>query len=95
MRARIDRLGALYANADYPRVLGEYQGLVAAQQEVPDWAIGWVMSAYLEQQNIAAAQALLADAPAIARPLMTIGTPFFSPYWIPASTLRPGSMKSG
>lgn len=63
MRARIDRLGALYANADYPRVLSEYQSLVAAQQDVPDWAIGWVMSAYLEQQNIAAAQALLAERP--------------------------------
>lgn len=42
--ARIDRLGALYAHADYPRVISEYQDLTAAQHPVPDWAIGWVIT---------------------------------------------------
>jgi len=57
--ARIDRLGALYAHADYPRVISEYQALTAAQHPVPGWAIGWVISAYLQEQNAAAAFALL------------------------------------
>ena len=49
--ARIDRLGALYAHADYPRVISEYQDLTAAQHPVPGWAIGWVISAYLQEKN--------------------------------------------
>jgi biofilm PGA synthesis protein PgaA len=57
--ARIDRLGALYAHADYPRVISEYQDLTAAQHPVPGWAIGWVISAYLQEKNAAAAFALL------------------------------------
>ncbi len=57
--ARIDRLGALYARADYPQVISEYQDLTAAQHPVPGWAIGWVISAYLQEQNAAAAYALL------------------------------------
>lgn len=63
LRARIDRLGALYANADYPGVTHEYLALAAAHQAIPDWAIGWVISAYLEQQDVAAAQTLLARYP--------------------------------
>ncbi len=44
IRARIDRLGALYASAEYAQVIREYQSLIAQQQTVPDWAIGWVIS---------------------------------------------------
>ncbi|MDR0171698.1 poly-beta-1,6 N-acetyl-D-glucosamine export porin PgaA [Enterobacter sichuanensis] len=57
--ARIDRLGALYAHGDYPQVIREYQALTAAQHPVPGWAIGWVISAYLQEQNAAAAFSLL------------------------------------
>lgn len=57
--ARIDRLGALYAHADYPRVISEYQDLTAARHPVPGWAIGWVISAYLQEKNASAAFALL------------------------------------
>ncbi len=57
--ARIDRLGALYAHADYPRVISEYQDLTAARHPVPGWAIGWAISAYLQEKNAAAAFALL------------------------------------
>ncbi|WP_270501855.1 poly-beta-1,6 N-acetyl-D-glucosamine export porin PgaA [Kluyvera ascorbata] len=62
-RAQIDRLGALYANADYPGVISAYQSLIAQCQSLPDWAIGWVISAYLEQKNANAAFALLAQHP--------------------------------
>ena len=57
--ARIDRLGALYAHADYQQVISEYQDLTAARHPVPGWAIGWVISAYLQEKNAAAAFALL------------------------------------
>lgn len=57
--ARIDRLGALYAHADYPQVISEYQDLMAAQHPVPYWAIGWVISAYLQEKNADAAFSLL------------------------------------
>ena len=57
--ARIDRLGALYAHADYPQVISEYQDLTAARHPVPGWAIGWVISAYLQEKNAAAAFSLL------------------------------------
>lgn len=57
--ARIDRLGALYAHGDYPQVIGEYQALTAAQHPVPGWAIGWAISAYLQEQNASAAFSLL------------------------------------
>ena len=57
--ARIDRLGALYAHGDYPQVIREYQALTAAQHPVPGWAIGWVISAYLQEKNAAAAFSLL------------------------------------
>lgn len=62
-RARIDRLGALYTRGDYPRVIKEYQSLTAAQQPVPDWAIGWVISSYLAQQNVEAALAIARQHP--------------------------------
>ncbi len=46
IRARIDRLGALYASAEYAQVIREYQSLIAQQQTVPDWAIGWSSPLY-------------------------------------------------
>ncbi|KJN19279.1 poly-beta-1,6 N-acetyl-D-glucosamine export porin PgaA [Enterobacter sichuanensis] len=57
--ARIDRLGALYAHGDYPQAIREYQALTAARHPVPGWAIGWVISAYLQEKNAAAAFSLL------------------------------------
>lgn len=50
IRARVDRLGALHAHGDYPQVIREYQALTSAQHPVPTWAIGWVISAYLEEK---------------------------------------------
>lgn len=57
--ARIDRLGALYAHGDYPQVIREYQALTEAQHSVPGWAIGWAISAYLQEKNATAAFSLL------------------------------------
>ncbi|HFK5806731.1 TPA: poly-beta-1,6 N-acetyl-D-glucosamine export porin PgaA [Enterobacter bugandensis] len=57
--ARIDRLGALYAHGDYPQVIREYQALTEAQHPVPGWAIGWAISAYLQEKNATAAFSLL------------------------------------
>jgi len=57
--ARIDRLGALYAHGDYPQIIREYQALTAARHPVPGWAIGWVISAYLQEKNAAVAFSLL------------------------------------
>ncbi len=59
IRARVDRLGALHAHGDYPQVIREYQALTSAQHPVPTWAIGWVISAYLEEKNADAALSLL------------------------------------
>ncbi|MEH0887980.1 poly-beta-1,6 N-acetyl-D-glucosamine export porin PgaA [Enterobacter sp. UNJFSC 003] len=67
IRARIDRLGALYAQGDYPQVISEYHALTSAQHPVPDWAIGWVISAYLQEKNADAALALLHHYPDYAR----------------------------
>ncbi|MCF0252628.1 MAG: poly-beta-1,6 N-acetyl-D-glucosamine export porin PgaA [Shigella flexneri] len=63
IRARIDRLGAWYARGNYPQVIHEYHALTYAQHPVPDWAIGWVISAYLEEKNADAALALLQKYP--------------------------------
>lgn len=57
--ARIDRLGALYAQGNYRQVISEYEALTAAQHPVPDWAIGWVISAYLQEKNTVAAFSLV------------------------------------
>lgn len=57
--ARIDRLGALYAQGNYRQVISEYESLTAAQHPVPDWAIGWVISAYLQEKNTIAAFSLV------------------------------------
>lgn len=65
-RARIDRLGALYARGDYPKVIREYRALASAQHPVPEWAIGWVISAYLEEKDADAALALLQRYPGYA-----------------------------
>ncbi|WEF27837.1 poly-beta-1,6 N-acetyl-D-glucosamine export porin PgaA [Klebsiella aerogenes] len=62
-RARIDRLGALYARGYYSQVTEEYQSLTAAQQQVPDWAIGWVISSWLAQKNVEAALAIARQHP--------------------------------
>lgn len=62
-RAHVDRLGALYANADYPGVTHAYEYLVSQHQALPDWAIGWVISAYLEQKMADPAFTLLAQHP--------------------------------
>ncbi|WP_213704057.1 poly-beta-1,6 N-acetyl-D-glucosamine export porin PgaA, partial [Klebsiella aerogenes] len=62
-RARIDRLGALYTRGYYAQVIKEYQSLTAAQQPVPDWAIGWIISSYLTQQNVEAALAIARQHP--------------------------------
>ncbi len=63
IRARIDRLGALYANADYAQVIREYQNLIAQQQTVPDWAIGWVISSYIALKQIEPALTLIHQHP--------------------------------
>lgn len=76
-RARIDRLGAYYANADYPRVITEYLALNAERQPLPDWAVGWVMLAYLEQQQADAALALLAKHPGFTPDAETEGPALF------------------
>ena len=57
--ARIDRLGALYAQGNYRQVISEYESLTSAQHPVPDWAIGWVISAYLQEKNTVAAFSLV------------------------------------
>ncbi|MBF9272638.1 poly-beta-1,6 N-acetyl-D-glucosamine export porin PgaA, partial [Enterobacter hormaechei] len=57
--ARIDRLGALYAQGNYQQVISEYESLTAAQHPVPDWAIGSVISAYLQEKNTVAAFSLV------------------------------------
>ncbi|ELX8364584.1 poly-beta-1,6 N-acetyl-D-glucosamine export porin PgaA [Enterobacter hormaechei subsp. xiangfangensis] len=57
--ARIDRLGALYAQGNYRQVISEYESLTAAQHPVSDWAIGWVISAYLQEKNTVAAFSLV------------------------------------
>ena len=62
-RARIDRLGALYANADYAQIIREYQSLLAQQQVVPDWAIGWVISSYIALKQIEPALTLIHQHP--------------------------------
>lgn len=62
-RARVDRLGALYARGYYSQVTAEYQSLTAAQQQVPDWAIGWVISSWLAQKNVDAARAVARQHP--------------------------------
>lgn len=51
-RARIDRLGALYAHGDYTQAIAEYESLTAEQVRIPDWAIGWVISSYLAEKKV-------------------------------------------
>ena len=90
--ARIDRLGALYAHADYPRVISEYQDLTAAQHPVPDWAIGWVISAYLQEKTPMPPSRFcnaIRNTPPIRR---TKSTHFSTPGWIPGSIGPPASM---
>lgn len=64
IRARIDRLGAWYAQGNYLQVIHEYHALTLSQHPVPDWAIGWVISAYLAEKNTDAALSLLQKYPA-------------------------------
>lgn len=64
IRARIDRLGAWYAQGNYLQVIHEYHALIFSQHPIPDWAIGWVISAYLEEKNTDEALSLLQKYPA-------------------------------
>lgn len=57
-RARIDRLGALYAHSDYPGVIREYASLTSEGVSVPPWALRWVISAYLAEKKVTIAQTL-------------------------------------
>lgn len=63
LRARTDRLGALYAAGNYSKVIIEYQLIKSAQPSFPDWAIGWVIASYLKEKNASATFALLAQHP--------------------------------
>lgn len=63
IRARIDRLGALYASAEYAQVIREYQSLIAQQRAVPDWAIGWVISSFIALKQIEPALTLIHQHP--------------------------------
>ncbi len=92
--ARIDRLGALYAQGNYRQVISEYESLTAAQHPVPDWAIGWVISAYLQEKNTIAAFSLVQRYPHYASdPQDEEHALFYAPGWIrgnirpPAATL--------
>ncbi|NIF31983.1 poly-beta-1,6 N-acetyl-D-glucosamine export porin PgaA [Enterobacter sp. Cy-643] len=60
-RARIDRLGALYAHNYYPKVIQEYEALASENVRVPPWALRWVIAAYLAEKQIESAQALTPD----------------------------------
>ncbi len=66
VRARIDRLGALYAHNYYPLVTAEYESLASQKADVPGWALRWVVDAYLAQRKLEPAVAL---SPQAARPL--------------------------
>lgn len=63
IRARTDRLGALYAAGNYSKVIIEYQIIKSTQRSFPDWAIGWVIASYLKEKNASAAFAVLAQHP--------------------------------
>ena len=91
--ARIDRLGALYAQGNYRQVISEYESLTAAQHPVPDWAIGWVISAYLQEKNTVAAFSLVQRYPHYASDPQDEEHALSTPGWIrgnirpPAATL--------
>ena len=53
----------LYASAEYAQVIREYQSLIAQQQTVPDWAIGWVISSYIALKQIEPALTLIHQHP--------------------------------
>ncbi|WP_336707365.1 MULTISPECIES: poly-beta-1,6 N-acetyl-D-glucosamine export porin PgaA [unclassified Cedecea] len=57
-RARIDRLGALYAHNHYPKVIQEYEALASKGVRVPPWALRWVIASYLAVKQVERAQAL-------------------------------------
>ena len=63
-RARIDRLGALYAHADYGKVIAEYESLTAARVAIPTWALGWVIDAYIAEKQVDSALAIVRQHPA-------------------------------
>jgi hypothetical protein len=92
--ARIDRLGALYAHADYPRVISEYQDLTAARHPVPGWAIGWVISAYLQEKTLPP-PSRFCNAIRNTHPIRrTRSTRFSTPGWIRESIRPPAGMQS-
>ncbi|AIR03547.1 biofilm formation protein HmsH [Cedecea neteri] len=57
-RARIDRLGALYAHNYYPKVIQEYEALASENVRVPPWALRWLIASYLAEKQVESAQAL-------------------------------------
>lgn len=60
-RARIDRLGALYAHNYYRKVIQEYESLTTENVAVPPWALRWVIASYLAEKQVETAQALTPD----------------------------------
>ncbi|MBZ4312590.1 hypothetical protein LAN17_23775, partial [Mycobacterium tuberculosis] len=44
-------------------VIREYQSLIAQQQTVPDWAIGWVISSFIALKQIEPALTLIHQHP--------------------------------
>lgn len=62
-RARIDRLGALHAHGYYHDVISEYQSLRAQNTAIPDWALRWVVSAYLAEKKVESALAIVRQHP--------------------------------
>lgn len=59
IRARIDRLGALYVHGDYGKLIDEYEALTSAQQTIPSWAMSWVISAWLAEKKVGSALAIM------------------------------------
>lgn len=50
-RSRIDRLLALYARSRQPEIIAEYESLTAEGVEIPQYALGVVADAYLDQRQ--------------------------------------------
>lgn len=63
IRARIDRLGALYVHGDYGQLIDEYEALTSEQQAIPSWAMSWVISAWLAEKKVGSALAIMQQHP--------------------------------
>lgn len=92
IRARIDRLGALYASAEYAQVIREYQSLIAQQQTVPDWAIGWVISSFIALKQIEPALTLIHQHPSWLTSQQNEEHELSTLCWTPVSTRRRNGM---